>query len=404
MEGRIHFQATTIKGAAIPNIDNSHLSVFDQNFWLKIVGSTAGYREEVAFKDGVPMARLSYTLIADRFWGIPWGLSPPVSCRNGPVLSQALSDADKPVVLRLLIERTLRRHPLTSFVFICDPHAKDADLIRQEFIRAGFKHTTSMNTVRHPDQPGIMSPQPSDNAAINKRRSHIKNAQGKLDILDDVSPDQFIAFYDSNLGARGKTKNYVDSSLARALIAEGMAHKQARILAARRKKKSPDEPDPLLDAALVIAWDKPIAWDMPPADKCDRGGSDPPKEERCYLLLLTYRLPSPERPHEKPNADANKVLIIEAADFAAKNGLIFDTGGTATEGAEKYYRQLFPYKRSEEFCDVFKRVKWYAGWYEKHKLAFKEAAARHGITQIRLSRHNARIVWRKFVYPLIGPK
>jgi hypothetical protein len=92
---------------------------------------------------------------------------------------------------------------------------------------------------------------------------------------------------------------------------------------------------------------------------------------------------------------------MEAADFAARHNLIFDTGGWATTGGRRFYQQLFPRKDSEEHLDVFRSVRRHADWYERNKNAFKEVAAQHGITQIRFSAYNAKIVWRKFIQPLI---
>jgi hypothetical protein len=389
MDRRSHLHTTNADRDSVPDIDNGRLSIFEQNLWRNILKRSAGYREEVVFKDDVAVGRLSYFLSRDRFVGISWGISPPLACRNGPVFSREVSDEEKPALLRTLIQTALRRHPLTSFMFTCDPYDKDAAMVRQEFIAAGFQHSTQVNTVQYPDQPSLMVPQPSDDAAINKRRSHINNARGRLEIVDDIPVDEFIAFYDANLKARNKNVNYVDA-ISRSLIVEGMAHGQVRILAARRKKKSADEPNPPLDAAIVIAWDRPIDWTGTPE-------TAPPPGQRWYLLLLTYRLPSPGEPQEKPHPDANKLLIMEAAGFAAKHGLIFDTGGAATPGAEKFYRQLFTGKRSEESCDIFKYVKWHAGWYENNKRALKEAAARNGIRSLRMSPRDALLLWREFV-------
>jgi hypothetical protein len=385
LKGETKLQITTIKNASLLNADTRRLSIFDQPLWRGLIGRSAGYQEEVVSKHGVPVARLSYTVLKDRFVGMPWGLPPPLSCRNGPAFSDDLRNEDKPAVLRTLIKTTLGRHPFTSFIFTCDPYGEDAALVRQEFIRAGFEHTTLVNPVQLPDQPGLMVPHPSDDGAINKRRSHINNARGKLDIVEDIGPDEFIAFYDLNLKARNKTTNYIDP-IARALIVEGAECKQVRILAARRKKSSPEEPDPPLDAAIVIAWDRPIAWDDSPETKSEPPSSPSSQAERCYLLLLTYRLPSPAQSQEKPHPDANKLLIMEAAHFAAKHGLIFDTGGSATPGAEKFYRQLFPRKGSDEFRDVFKLVKWHAGWYDKCKLACKVSLQKLAEGRLKMAR------------------
>jgi hypothetical protein len=340
------------------------------------------------------VARLSYCIRKDRRIGIAWGGFPPLSYLNGPVFSPGLNESEKAAALRTLLRWILRAHPFTSFAFTCEPSDKDALLVREEFLRAGFKHTKPAVSVRHPDQPCLMS-KVSDDQAINKRRSHIRNARRKLTIVDSLGPDEFIAFYTENLEARGITRqgNYLDEAIARPLLTEGIARGHVRILAARRKKVSPDEPDAPLDAAIVIAGDKAIFSDALPEKEARPDATARPR--RCYLLLLTYRLPRPDRTHDKPNPDANKVLILHAADFATKHGMIFDTGGAATPGADTFYRQLFPDERSRDHRDLFERMKWYAAWHDKFKLAYKQTAARYGIRRMRLTRENAGIILRK---------
>jgi hypothetical protein len=388
MDGAQTLQIYTAKESPPSRVRKARLSIFEQDFWRDIAGRGSGYREAVVLDHGVAIVRLSYTLTRDSLAGISWALAPPLTCRNGPIFSDSLSDGEKSATLRRLLHHVLRRHPFTSFTFTCDPAAPEAGLIRSEFIRAGFKHLTPINPVRHPDQPSLMTPQASDDPAVNKRRSHINNARGKLEMVPNLDIEEFLAFYDASVRARGKLRNYVDAALARALLQEGLARRQVKLLGTRAKRTSLDQPEPPLDAAIAIAWDEPL----PAGDSRPYGASS---GGRCYLLLLAYRSPSNHLSEPKPNPDANKVLIMEAADFAVEEGMIFDTGGWATQGAGRFYRQMFPGKRSEEYLDVFKHVKWHAGWYEACKLAFKEAIARRGITQKWGSWEDLRIAWPK---------
>jgi hypothetical protein len=337
------------------------------------------------------VASLSYSLQYGASLGIPWGVCPPLVCRNEPVFGPHLSEADKIAALRLLIGR-VRRRRFASFVFTCSGTSPNSALLRQEFVRAGFRHRRPLNPVRHPGLPGLMTPQAGDDPAVNKRRSHINNARGKLELIPGVSADDFIAFYDANLKARGKKRSYLDAPLARSLLRESVARGQARLLATRRKTKSPGESAPSWDAAIAFVWDRPMdvhaepSAPLPAHAPVGAGG-------RCYLLLLTYRIHTPgSRPEEKPVADANKVLIMEAAEFAAHHGMTFDTGGWATPGARKFYRQLFPGEHSSEFLDVFQDMRPYARWFNRQRLVIKRAAARHGIQQLTLSRHNLRMI------------
>jgi hypothetical protein len=369
-------QIHTAKELTTTTVRNARLPLFEQDWWRGIVGHASGYREAVVLDQGVAIVRLAYVLTRDPLVGISWALAAPLTCRNGPLFSDQLSDGEKSAALRRLLKHLLDRHPFTSFTFTCDPGMPESGLIRREFILAGFKHLTPINPVRYPDQPGLMTAQASDHPAFNKRRSHINNARGKLEIMPHLGVEEFLAFYDASLRGRGKARNYVDVALARALLEEGLARGQVKLLGARAKRKAPDQPEPPLDAAIAIAWDDPRAT----RDSRPRGAG---AGCRCYLLLLAYRS-LPDHPAEpKANPDANKVLIMEAADFAAEQGMIFDTGGWATDGARRFYRQLFPGNRSEEYLDVFKHVKWHAGWYEAAKLAIKTAIERRGVNAKR---------------------
>jgi hypothetical protein len=388
-----NFRLKTFRRAFLKGSGIRPTSVFEQDRWRGEVGRTPGYYEAVALQDDEPMARLAYTVRNDPLVRISWAMCPPLSCRNGPLFSESLSDSGKVAALRLLIRRVVRRHPLTSFVFTCNSGGSDANLVREEFIRAGFEHTRPLNPVRHPGQPGLMMPQLSDDPAINKRRSHINNARGKLDIIDNMSPDDFLASYNANLVGHGKKRSYLDTPLVLALLTEGLDRGQARLLGARQKRKSPDDPLPPLDAAIAIVWDQPLPGAAPTADT-ETMPEPVPGGGRCYLLLLTHRPISPDKTHEKPVGDANKVLIMEASDFASRHGLIFDVCGWATPGAQKFYRQLFPGPDSVEFLDVFTTVRWHARWYEKQRTFLKAAALRHGMTGKALSSGYARILWK----------
>ena len=228
-----------------------------------------------------------------------------------------------------------------------------------------------------------MTPQTTDDPAINKRRSHINNARGKLEIVEDITPREFISTYEDHLRARGKTKSYLDPELVDALLGEGLARGRVRLVGARRKRRTPEEKPPRWEAAVAIAWDRALPSKDEPAP-------DGRNDGRCFLLLLTYR--STPDGGDKPVVDANKVLIMEAADFAARHGLTFDTGGWATHGAMRFYRQLFPGPASEEYLNIYERVQWHAAWYDRKRQALKDAAAAHGISQLRFSWHNVRMV------------
>ena len=175
-----------------------------------------------------------------------------------------------------------------------------------------------------------MTPQTTDDPAINKRRSHINNARGKLEIVEDITPREFISTYEDHLRARGKTKSYLDPELVDALLGEGLARGRVRLV--RRAAQATHAGREA--AAVGSGRRQSLGTALPPPPPKDEPAPDGRNDGRCFLLLLTYR--STPDGGDKPVVDANKVLIMEAADFAARHGLTFDTGGWATHGCDAF--------------------------------------------------------------------
>ena len=340
----------------------------------------------MAFRGGVPIARLAFTLRPEIFRFVLWGGSPPLTCHNGPTFNPCLSAEEERAAFRLMLAKLRSRFFLTSFTFTCETNRPETELIREEFERAGFRRTERVNPIRPPFEPGLMTPQPTDEPALNKRRSHINNARGKLEIAD-LSPAEFIRTHQEDLRARGKRKSYLDYELVETLLNDCLARGRARLFGARRKVPSGTANSAPWEAAVVIVWDRALSAPAGIESGQPAGG-------RCYLLLLTYRAAAASSRGEKPVVDANKLLIMDAAEFATRHGLTFDTGGWATHGAMRFYRQLFPSPASQETLDVFECVHWHAAAYVSLRQALKDAAARQGVSQVRFNPSNLRLLAR----------
>jgi hypothetical protein len=359
--------------------------LFEQTLWRDSIRRTPGYHEVMAFRESVPIARLAFTLRPEILCFLHWGGSPPLTCHNGPTFNPTLSADEKRAALRLMLAKLKSRFFLTSFTFTFETNRPETGLVREEFERAGFIRTERVNPIRPPSEPGLMTPQPTDEPAINKRRSHINNARGKLEIAD-LSPAEFIRTHREDLRARGKRKSYLDYERVETLLNDCLARERARLFGARRKGRLGTANSAPWEAAVAIAWDRALSA---PAG----AESGPPADGRCYLLLLTYRSASAPLRGEKPVVDANKLLIMEAAEFATRHGLTFDTGGWATHGAMRFYRQLFPGPASQETLDVFERVHWHAAAYGFLRQALKDAA-QQGVAHVRFTPSRPRLLAR----------
>ena len=331
-----NYNETAIKGVGF------RLPVFQQRWWLEVAQGKTSYREAKVRKNGDIVGILPYCVSRNRAFML-LGRAPYWSHLGGPAVCQSLSDKEKAEVLLGLIEQLPRT---ISFQIVCGPEAKDADLIRKAFKDAGFLHTTQttyIETLKDPDIISRLSP---------KHQGHIRRARKILDVIG-LSADEFISFYQTNLDEAGK-RSHSPLEVARALVANGQGRKppQVRVFAARRKKESPDDPDPPLDAAIACAWD----------------------DERYYLWMLTRRCYSTDSPHKKPHGDATKLLIAEAISHAREMGLTFDADGVTTPGTEQLYRDnlRIPHK---QYRDVFDRPTRLYRLFQKHRRQFERFVA-----------------------------
>jgi hypothetical protein len=108
-------------------------SVFQEAWWLEIVGQGRGYREERVLRNGTVVGLLPSDP-GGRF-GIIWGGAPHWSHLCGPLIAPGLPPEAKREVIRQLV-RKLRRG--ISHCYTMNYDYPDADLVRAEFERANF--------------------------------------------------------------------------------------------------------------------------------------------------------------------------------------------------------------------------------------------------------------------------
>jgi hypothetical protein len=306
-------------------------SVFQQDWWLKIAGTGTEYTELQVRKKGVVVATLPCAIMRTNQQYFRVGGSPPWSRICHPILADTLNENEKREVLRELIGG-LPRGSL-RYVVGPDTNTKDSEVIRKAFVEARFKHIRVPTYSETADDPDIMS------RLDSRHRGNIRSAERDLEILgtdskNPVSAADFIHFYEHNLNARG-LKSYISLETARALIEHGQKSEtfRIRILAARRKKTSPSDPDFPWDAATASAWD----------------------DQRYYNWMVTYRQDSESYDGiPKPHPHAIKLLIVKAANYARELGLRYDVDGASTEGRRKFYKQILRFPH-EEYRDEYER-------------------------------------------------
>ena len=250
-----------------------------------------------------------------------------------PNLDAALDESEKREVLQELIRKLPRK---ISFKFVVGSDAKDKELIKDAFTVAGFEHTTQTTYLERIGDIDVTM------RISAKHRYNLKRANRDLEILGAtsngpaISAADFINFYEQNL-CPGE-KSYAPLDVARALIENGQRRGQAQVFAARKRRKSENEPNFSWDAAIACVWD----------------------DSRLYYWMSSRRRPSLDNTAERPHGDAIKLLVTAAISHAHRLGRTFDADGVPVvngvldPGKNELYKKILKIPH-EEKRDVYSR-------------------------------------------------
>jgi hypothetical protein len=293
-------------GRSLEEIDRLRLTIFQQDWWLKIARGSARLKEvQVHGANGVVIGSLTY-IVQHNVLGIPSGRAPHLSRVSGPIVSKNLSEEEKSIVFTRLIKEL----PNISFTFHVAEHAPDAYLITEAFKHAGFE---CFERIIYSQPPGNVT-----NRLGTQLRKHTKQALNTVSLID-IDPNTFINFYRANLEAENKNSSF-PLDVAERLIAAGIDRDppQAHIIAASKTVSGQSSDQPVLNAAVCIVWDK----------------------ERCYYWLSTRR--------KGCHPDTIKLLITMAMKQATELGLIFDADCHSTPGTQRLFKTIFRMTNDEK--------------------------------------------------------
>ena len=323
-------------------IDQYSLPIFNQDWWIEIARGSSDYRELTVSHGNVVVGSLPVVLSRNRV-GLVRAHSPHWSSLGGPILDESLPRAEQTGVLNRLLEQLPQA---SDSVFVCNPCASYADLVRDAFHAKGFVHSTQATYVHRPGDGDVME------TRKRKHRGHIKRAARDLD-CEEIGGEDFVRFFDANLKAWGK-KSYGPLEVLTRLIDAAVSRRQARALAARpnRGNRNGHGGPPLYDGAIVYVWDR----------------------ERCYYWRSTRRIASRNSSDPRPHPDAIKFLAMKAMQDAREMNLIFDSDGIVTLGSQNLYHNMFGL-RNEQGRDVFERETTLARVYQKYRTRFKSMLA-----------------------------
>lgn len=325
------------------NNGHSNLSIFSQDWWIRIARGSSDYRELTVARGDNIVGRLP--LVFSKNWlGLVRVHDPHWSHLGGPVVDETLSRSDQVEVVHSLLRQLPR---WASFSFVCDPNLRYADLVRNAFREAGFEHSPQVTYVRHPADGDVLTTRKA------KHRGHFKRAAKSLECVE-LTAKEFVQFFKSNLKAR-RRKTYAPLETLATLIEEAVTRGCARVIAARPLSGSQSDVDCgrlSNDAAIVYVWD----------------------HTRCYYWLSTHRVPSPKNSLAKPHPDAIKFLAQKMMEHAQAMNLIFDADGVVNAGVDNLYRNIFGL-REELRRDVFQRINPLEHLYQRFRRRFQTTLA-----------------------------
>jgi hypothetical protein len=312
-------------------IDEYALPVFSRSGWAKVACGNKKLVVKTVESKGVVIGRMLYIVTAYNPW-VPFlriGGNTYWTPYAGIDLDPELTHEQKNTVASELLAQLPKN---VSYKFQCPSHTKDASIIRQAFINAGFTILGNKTCILRPDKPGIFIPATTTGASddilsildssiipdmtdrIKKIRPRIRRAARELDIVT-MSAHDFTQFYGENL-CRENKRSRQPLSVLKDVLTYGLETGNVRIFAARQKTPDGSEVGQI-DAAIACASD----------------------EDRYYVWRMTVRK-SAGSESTKPHAEAGKLILVHAMLDARKKNLVFDTDGGELAQTSMLYPRL----------------------------------------------------------------
>ncbi len=265
-------------------------SIFHTSWWLTAV--TQGRYQEVTVTKGTRViGRLPF--VTTRKMGLTALRMPPFTHLLGPAVDAGGGKTQTQVLRRLSIVRQLIDQ-----------------LPRFDFFKQAFGAPTA-DGLAFQDRGFQIRPQYTFRIDCRrelgelwhemhfKTRQHIRRAEEKLTVVTVQDPDEFVRFYLTNLGNRGRS-NYLDFSPFTSVFAESRKHDSGEIVSA-------NWPDGKPAAMVYLVWGNGV----------------------MYYLLST-------RAADAGDNGSINLLIWSAIKRAHERGLVFDLDGVSSSGTARF--------------------------------------------------------------------
>jgi hypothetical protein len=264
-------------------------TIFHESWWLD--AATDGNFSIVEVSSGnKTVGRLPFAMSSR--CGLRGIWTPPLTHFLGPGIDEGNGNSISRFLRRIEITRQLiERLPKSSWqCFRCHRGMTDVIAFQEESFKTYAQFT-------HEIEPG-----PADclwQQMRDKTRNVIRKAEEQLKVKELFDPEEFVAIYKKHLSSR-RVHNTLDMAAANRVVRASLEHQHGRVLGAVNAQGE-------IVAANFCAWDS----------------------NASYYVACTRS--------ETAGNGAISLLVWEAIQHAAKNGLVFDFSGLGTRGSILHY-------------------------------------------------------------------
>jgi len=213
-------------------------SIFHERWWLDIATQDNWKLAVVKLNDEV-IGEMPYAMQRTRLWRVSH--LPPLTRTLGPVIKSVTGSEARQLHHELDVTgKLIEQLPdCDSFFQVLDPRIDDALAFALHGFTVSARYTFRIDRQTTADEAW--------RRLNSKTRNVIRSASRELTIVPELTPDEFIAFYEANLAARSRTNAYGDAVM-RDLVNAFVEHKAGMLLGAYGQGGK-------LVAAVGLVWD-----------------------------------------------------------------------------------------------------------------------------------------------------
>ncbi|WP_233888626.1 GNAT family N-acetyltransferase [Paraburkholderia flagellata] len=213
-------------------------SIFHERWWLDIA-TQGNWKLAVVKQNDEVIGEMPYAMQRTRLWRVSH--LPPLTRTLGPVIKSVTGSEARQLHHELDVTgKLIEQLPdCDSFFQVLDPRIGDALAFALHGFTVSARYTFRIDRNTTADEAW--------KRLNSKTRNVIRSASRELTIVPDLTPSEFIAFYEANLAARSRTNAYGDVVM-RELVNAFVQRKTGMLLGAYGQGGK-------LVAAIGLVWD-----------------------------------------------------------------------------------------------------------------------------------------------------